>query len=251
MKYGKRKYRRRGALRKYKRRGIVRRSAHVRRRKYHRRSRRRISRFGVNKVFKEASITYNDSAYLYKLQGDGKFDYHNFSARWLDVNPKMANYILITYDQVKLKKVTMKYWIETPMFDAPLSAQHPEVITLYDPDSSGRSMNKNNMLLSQSAKHRLLHNGRTYKLTLYPNYERISLMAGDLNTKHPVPMKSPWFDVADVIKRLPGSIIEMAKGYSVNGYLLAFKGKAVNQYIRYTLTHTFACRGKRRGSIYM
>ena len=95
MNYGKRNYRRRSPLREYKRRGIVRRSTHVCRRNHTRRPRRRIPRFGVNKVFKEASITYKDH-YVYKLQGDGKFDYHNFSARWVDINPAIATYILTT-----------------------------------------------------------------------------------------------------------------------------------------------------------
>ena len=123
----------------------------------------------------------------------------------------------------------MKYWIENTMVDAPLSSVQPEIISLYDPDSSGRTMNKENMLLSQSAKHRLLHNGRTYKLTLYPTYETRALMTGDLIRAHLVPMKSPWFDVADVIKRTgtaPSTVIEMAKGCSYNSYLLGFKGKA-------------------------
>ena len=168
MKYGKRKYVSTSRT-KYRRRRIIRRSPIVRRRKYNRRFRRRHRRYNINKIFKEVSITQRDT-YNYNLYGDGKWSYHNFSTRWEDVADKIANYILVTYDEIKLKKVTMKYWITNPMVDAIAPIIQPEILTMYDPDAGSRVMDHDNMLLSQCTKHRLLHHSRTHKLTLYPKY---------------------------------------------------------------------------------
>ena len=78
-------------------------------------------------------------------------------------------------------------------------------------------------------------------------------MTGDLIRPHNVPIKSPWFDVADVFKRTSVTpiVIDLPKGCSYNSYLLGFKGAAVGQNIKYTLTHTFGCRGKRRCATYI
>ena len=249
MKYAKRKYGRRRSFGKYKRRGFVRRSTNLRRGKYNRRVRRRQRRSSINKVFKEVSITERDT-YNYKLYGDGNWVYHNFSARFEDVCNEIAYYIAVAYDQVKLKKVTMKYWISNPMVTAVTPCIQPEIITLYDPDGGGRSMNHDNMLLSQSAKHRLLHHGRTHKLTLYPKFmEKISLVSNPL---HPLSVgsKSPWFDVGGIFT---GTRSEMKKavGRSYNGYLIGIKGAADGQNVKYTLTHTFLCKGKRRCQQYL
>ena len=249
MKYAKRKYRRRRSFGKYKRRRIVRRSTNLRRRKYSRRFSRRQRRYSINKVFKEVSITQR-TTYNYELSGDGKWVYHNFSARWEDVSDQIAYYIAVAYDQIKLKKVTMKYWISNPMVTAVTPCIQPELITLYDPDGRGRSMDHDNMILSTSSKHRLLHHGRTHKLTLYPTFMEKAYIVGDPNHPHKVGMKSPWFDVGDIFH---GNVEKMTKaaGSSYNGYLLGIKGAANNQNVKYTLTHTFLCKGKRRCQQYI
>ena len=66
---------------------------------------------------------------------------------------------------------------------------------------------------------------------------------------HKVPIRSVWFDVGDVFHRTSKDplVITKAQGCSYNSYLLAIKGAADHQNIKYTLTHTFLLKGKRRG----
>ena len=167
-----------------------------------------------------------------------------------------AYYVSVTYDQIKLKKVTMKYWVRNPVAcNPPVVADNPnaqnEILTLYDPDSNGRSMTHEYMLLSESCKHRLLHHGRTHKLSLYPKYARDVFIPdkSESLTKR-VEVNSPWFDVASIFSGSRGSM-KKPTGCSYNGYLIALRGGYNGQHVAYTLTHTFLCKGKRRCSQYI